>query len=115
MQPNPQQIPIQTQYTAPQMGIPVAGTPMGMHQVAVVSPHQQKSKMAVLLLGIFLGAFGAHNFYLSHTGKAVAQLLITVLSLGILSFVSWIWAIVEVIMIFTSLTPVDAMGVPLRD
>tara|TARA_B100001113_G_scaffold329325_1_gene304130 strand:- start:731 stop:1024 length:294 start_codon:yes stop_codon:yes gene_type:complete len=97
------------------MGIPVAGTPMGMHQVAVVSPHQQKSKMAVLLLGIFLGAFGAHNFYLSHTGKAVAQLLITVLSLGILSFVSWIWAIVEVIMIFTSLTPVDAMGVPLRD
>lgn len=39
-----------------------------------------KSKIAAGLFGIFLGAFGVHNFYLGYTGKAVAQLLITVLS-----------------------------------
>ena len=44
-----------------------------------------KSKLAAGLFGIFLGAFGVHNFYLGFTGKAVAQLLITVLSFGILS------------------------------
>lgn len=43
-----------------------------------------KSKMAAGLFGIFLGAFGVHNFYLGFTGKAVAQLLITVLSCGFL-------------------------------
>lgn len=33
-----------------------------------------KSKIAAGLLGIFLGCFGVHNFYLGYTGKAVAQL-----------------------------------------
>ena len=29
----------------------------------------QKSKMAAGLLGIFLGAFGVHNFYLGYTDR----------------------------------------------
>jgi TM2 domain-containing membrane protein YozV len=61
-----------------------------------------KSKLAAGLLGIFLGAFGVHNFYLGNTGKAVAQLLITILSLGILAIVSEIWALIEGILILTS-------------
>jgi TM2 domain-containing membrane protein YozV len=76
-----------------------------------------RSKMAAGLLGIFLGAFGVHNFYLGFTGKAVAQLLITLLSLGILGIVSAIWGLVEGIMILTARpgTPnaFDAHGVPL--
>lgn len=47
-----------------------------------------KSKMAAGLLGIFLGAFGVHNFYLGYTTKAVIQLCLTLLSCGILSFAS---------------------------
>lgn len=74
-----------------------------------------KSKMAAGLLGIFLGAFGIHNFYLGYTGKAVAQLLITVLSCGILSFASGIWGLVEGIMILTGSMNVDAQGNPLVD
>lgn len=69
-----------------------------------------KSKMAAGLLGIFLGAFGVHNFYLGFTGKAVAQLLITVLSCGMLSFASWIWGLVEGIMILTGSIKTDAKG-----
>ena len=75
----------------------------------------QKSKMAAGLLGIFLGAFGAHNFYLGYTGKAVAQLLITVLSLGFLAVVSSIWGLIEGVMILTGSIKTDAKGVPLSD
>lgn len=74
-----------------------------------------KSKLAAGLLGIFLGAFGVHNFYLGFTGKAVAQLLITVLSCGILSPVSAIWGLIEGIMILSSNDYKDADGNTLRD
>ena len=67
-----------------------------------------KSKIAAGLLGILLGAFGVHNFYLGNTGKAVGQLLITVLSCGILSPISGIWGLVEGIMILTGSINTDA-------
>ena len=74
-----------------------------------------KSKMAAGLLGIFLGALGVHNFYLGYNNKAVAQLLITVLSCGILSFASGIWGLVEGIQILTGSINVDADGNPLGE
>lgn len=74
-----------------------------------------KSKMAAGLLGIFLGTFGVHNFYLGYTGKAVAQLLITLLSCGILALVSEIWGLIEGIMILTGSINTDADGNPLKD
>ena len=69
-----------------------------------------KSKIAAGLLGIFLGVFGVHNFYLGYTGKAVAQLLITLLSCFILSPVSAIWGLIEGIMILTGSINTDADG-----
>lgn len=79
----------------------------------------QKSKVAAGLLGIFLGCFGAHNFYLGYTGKAVAQLLITILTLGFASFITGIWALIEAILILSSSTGSDwhrdAQGYELRD
>ncbi|MCR5012837.1 MAG: TM2 domain-containing protein [Lachnospiraceae bacterium] len=51
----------------------------------------QKSKMVAGLLGIFLGAFGVHKFYLGYTKEAVIMLVISLLSLGTLA------AIVELI------------------
>ena len=74
-----------------------------------------KSKMAAGLLGICLGSFGVHNFYLGYTGKAVAQLLITILSCFTLSWVSYIWGFVEGIMILTGNINTDAQGNPLKD
>jgi TM2 domain-containing membrane protein YozV len=71
--------------------------------------------MAAGLLGIFLGTFGVHNFYLGYTGKAVAQLLISVLSCGILAVVSGIWGLVEGIMILSGSIDRDAKGVPLQE
>ena len=80
-----------------------------------IAPPGAKSKMAAGLLGIFLGGFGVHNFYLGYTGKAVAQLLITVLSCGMLSEVSIIWGLIEGIMILCGNINTDADGVPLAD
>ena len=81
----------------------------------IVGNNQPKSKIAAGLLGIFLGCFGVHNFYLGYTGKAVAQLLITVLSFGILSFASAIWGLIEGILILTGTINVDAEGNRLVD
>jgi TM2 domain-containing membrane protein YozV len=55
-----------------------------------------KSRTTYIVLGIFLGAFGIHNFYAGYTGRAVGQLCLTVLTLGRLGIVSWIWAIIEI-------------------
>ena len=83
---------------------------------AFVGTDAPKSKTVAGVLGILLGAFGAHNFYLGYTGKAVAQLLITVLSCFTLSVVSEIWGLVEGIMILTGSAnfTTDAKGVPLQ-
>lgn len=74
-----------------------------------------KSKVAAGLLGIFLGCLGVHNFYLGYTGKAVAQLLITVLTCGIGSPISAIWAFIEGIMILSGSINTDADGRLLND
>lgn len=74
-----------------------------------------KSKMAAGLLGIFLGAFGVHNFYLGFKGKALAQLLISVLSCGTLAIASEIWGLIEGIMILTGSINTDADGNALGD
>ena len=92
------------------------GYPAGAGAGAYVA--DQKSKVAAGLLGIFLGGFGAHNFYLGNTGKAVAQLLITLLSLFLLSWISAIWGLIEGILILSAQPGaqpwgVDARGVPL--
>ena len=76
---------------------------------------EQKSKLAAGLFGIFLGMFGVHRFYLGHIGIGVAQLLITVLSCFILSWISLIWGLVEGILILSGSINKDAKGAPLRD
>ncbi len=69
-----------------------------------------KSKLAAGLLGIFLGGWGVHNFYLGYTGKAIAQILLT-FCFGI----GYIWGLIEGIMILCGKIDKDAQGNPLKD
>jgi hypothetical protein len=39
---------------------------------AVIPGTPTKSRVAYVLLGLFLGGLGIHNFYAGYTGKAVA-------------------------------------------
>lgn len=94
---------------APQQAGPVNyGAPVG---------YAPKSSLAAGLLGIFLGSLGIHNFYLGYTGKAVAQLLLTLIGgwfFGLGALAAQIWGLVEGIMILTGSINVDGHGCPIR-
>ena len=72
---------------------------------------EAKSKMAAGLLGIFLGGWGVHNFYLGNTGRGVAQIIVTLVTCGI----GAIWGLIEGIMILAGSINTDAKGIPLKD
>ena len=58
-----------------------------------------KSRVAFVLLGLFLGGLGIHNFFAGYTTKGVIQLLISLFT-GWLIFpliAVWIWVIIEII------------------
>lgn len=74
-----------------------------------------KSKVAAGVLGILLGSLGVHNFYLGYTGKAVAQLLISLLTCGTCAWISGIWGFIEGILILTGSINTDANGNPLSN
>ena len=42
------------------------------------APKEPKSKLVAGLLGIFLGGFGVHNFYLGYNKKAIIQVSVSV-------------------------------------
>ena len=93
----------------------VACTMCGAPCTPPVDPAVQKSKLVAGLLGIFLGAWGVHNFYLGYTGKAVAQLLLTLLICGAGSVISGTWGLIEGIMILSGKIGCDAFGVPMEE
>ncbi len=72
---------------------------------------EQKSKITAGILGILLGGLGVHRFYLGYTGIGIAQILVTVFTLGIGS----LWGFIEGILILTGSINKDANGVPLKD
>ena len=101
-----------------QQQVPPQGAPYQPVPGQVPPGYEPKSKMAAGLLGIFLGSFGVHNFYLGYTGKAVAQLLMgTVgwITCGIAPAAAGIWGLIEGIMILTGSIKVDGKNVPLKD
>jgi len=99
-----------------QIGVPGTGTnPQVQSQPTYNGTTEAKSKVAAGILGILLGSFGIHNFYLGYNGKAIAQLLITLLTCGFGAFITSIWGLVEGILILTGSINVDANGVPLKD
>jgi TM2 domain-containing membrane protein YozV len=57
---------------------------------------QPKTRVIFVLLGIFLGVFGVHNFYAGYVKKGSIQLCLTLLSCFYGAVVSWIWAIFEI-------------------
>ncbi|MEN6602645.1 MAG: TM2 domain-containing protein [Bryobacteraceae bacterium] len=74
--------------------------------------------MVAALLGIFVGAFGVHRFYLGYNPIGIAQLVLGVLGIvtcGITTLVSAIWGLVEGIMILTGKINKDAAGRPLAE
>lgn len=72
---------------------------------------EQKSKLVAALLGIFLGAWGIHNFYLGDSKKGIIQIVVTIVTCGL----GGLWGFIEGIMILAGSIKTDANGVPLKD
>ncbi len=67
-----------------------------MAWLAPAAGPRKKSRLTFILLGVFLGEFGIHNFYAGYVKRGMFQLALTVLTLFYGSVVTWIWAIVEI-------------------
>jgi len=70
-----------------------------------------KSKIAAGILGILVGGFGVHRFYLGYTGIGIAQIIVTICTCGI----GGIWGFIEGILILAGVMNTDAQGRPLSD
>lgn len=62
---------------------------------------ETKSKLVAGLLGLFLGEFGVHKFYLGYTTEGIIMLLVTLLTGGLLAVVTWALGITEGIIYLT--------------
>lgn len=58
-------------------------------------------KIVAGILGILLGAFGIHKFYLGYTKEGVIMLLVTLLTLGFGGFVMGVIGLIEGILYLT--------------
>lgn len=72
-------------------------------------PADGRNRTAYVLFGILLGPLGIHSFYAGYNKRGLTQLLCTVLTLGLASFMIWIWAVIDVCTISQ-----DAKGVPFQ-
>ncbi|MEN3309875.1 MAG: hypothetical protein V7603_6077 [Micromonosporaceae bacterium] len=97
--PQQGQVAYPAQYQQPQAMYDAQGRPLS-----------DKSKMVAGLLGIFLGGLGVGRFYTGHIGLGVAQLIVSVCTLGI----GAIWGLVDGIIILVN-GGTDAQGRILRD
>jgi TM2 domain-containing membrane protein YozV len=88
-----------------------APTPALLLNPLVVDPAlPTKNRTTFLLLGVLLGAFGAHSFYAGSNKKGFLQLGITLLSFGFAGLMVWIWAVIDICTITT-----DNDGIPFQN
>ena len=69
--------------------------------------NNQKDKFVYILLGLFGGCIGIHNFYAGHDSKAKIQLILGLTVIG--CFVTGIWTIIDILT-----ETKDGNGVPFK-
>ncbi|HEX4697954.1 MAG TPA: TM2 domain-containing protein [Actinomycetes bacterium] len=111
-QPGPQPYP-PPPYGYPPPGYPPPGYPGYPGYAGGYVDPLAKSKLAAGLLGIFLGGFGVHRFYLGYTSIGIIQIVVTIFTCGIGS----LWGFVEGILYLAGANgwTTDASGRPLKE
>lgn len=79
-----------TPVSAPRTALPVSAP------VDLAPDANAKNRTTFIVLGVLLGFVGAHNFYAGYTKKAIAQLCVTLFSVGFAAPMTWIWAVIDV-------------------
>lgn len=87
--------------TAPTLGTAVNKQQNNTHPLTNTPYHQtiteQKSKTIAALLALFLGYFGAHDFYLGYKKEGIIKIILTITVIG--SFVAYAWTLIDFIKI----------------
>ena len=94
----------------PNCGSPVGGEKRENSNVKTSSPYA-KSRVIAGILGIFLGGWGVHNFYLGYTEKGVIQIFVSLFTCGL----GALWGFIEGVLILVGNINEDANGVPFTD
>lgn len=89
--------------------IPLAGMPPAPG--AAPASLSWRNRWVAGILGVVLGAFGVHRFYLGYTGTGVIQIILTFCTAG----VAGLWGFVEGVLILVGTRFRDADGLPLRE
>lgn len=93
----------------------IAPTPAGVPRAGRNAVYfSTRNRWIAGALGVLLGPFGVHRFYLGFTGIGILQAALTVGSCFVLYHVIWAWGIIEGILCFCG-TMRDVDGMPLRD
>lgn len=79
---------------------------------ACVGYRRRRSRIVAGLLGIFLGPFGIHRYYLGYSGVGTLMLCITLFTCGFGAALTAIWGLIEGILCLVGGMP-DADGQPL--
>ncbi len=68
-----------------------------------------KSRLTYIILGLFLGTLGIHNFYAGYSGRGICQLLLTIFFCWTFAvpIIIFFWVIIELISVTS-----DERGVP---
>ena len=85
------------------------GSRVSSQESAVDVMTSDKTRLAAGLLGIFLGEFGVHRFYLGYIGIGIIQIIVTLITCGI----GGLWGFIEGIIIIANGKWTDAQGRPL--
>ncbi len=95
---------------------------MGTSESVVVQA-PRKSKLIAGLLGLCVGVFGIHWFYLGNKKRGLVQLVLFIVGIPLCFILIGIpivigveiWAFVDAIRIFTGAINKDSDGLPLKD
>ena len=86
----------------PKCGVRVKAAPFSFGASGTGAGTGDKQRIVYILLGVFLGCFGIHNFYAGYNKKAITQLIIALVLgwvFGIGLLISWIWSIIDIVTI----------------
>ncbi len=101
------QVPVENMHEDISVAVDQPERPMRSREVRPTGEASPLPRVAYVLLGLFLGVLGVHNFAAGYVGRGVAQLLVTFFLFWLVLPVVgiWIWNLVEV-----CVTRTDASG-----
>jgi TM2 domain-containing membrane protein YozV len=66
-------------------------------EIEIEAEESTAHRVVFVLLAVFLGAFGVHNFYIGKHTRAFIQIALTLLTVGTVGFVVWLFALYEAV------------------